>query len=161
MSGHQHIRPASTEDAAQLIDFQLRLAEETEGLELDPGTLGSGVRAVFDDPSLGEYWVAEEDGEIAACLLVTREWSDWRNGTVLWVQSVYVRPESRGRGIYRALHGHLRRRVESSPDLKGIRLYVDLRNHRARKVYEELGMTSEHYMLYEWMKHERMGGDGS
>ncbi len=151
MSAHR-IRPARAEEAEQLIDFQLRLARETEGLELDPGPLGSGVRAVFDDPSLGEYWVAEEGGEVAACLLVTREWSDWRNGTVLWVQSVYVRPESRGRGLYRALHAHLRRRVEAAPDLKGLRLYVDRRNGGARKVYERLGMTAEHYMLYEWVK---------
>jgi GNAT superfamily N-acetyltransferase len=160
MSGHHHIRPARPEDAAQLIDFQLRLAQETEGLELDPGPLGSGVRAVFDDPSLGEYWVAEEEDEIAACLMVTREWSDWQNGTMLWVQSVYVRPESRGRGLYRALYAHLRRRVETSPDLMGIRLYVDVRNHRARKVYEGLGMNADHYMMYEWMPRRR-GGDGS
>jgi GNAT superfamily N-acetyltransferase len=160
MSGIQHIRPARPADAGQLIDFQLRLARETENLELDPGPLGSGVRAVFDDPSLGEYWVAEEDGELAGCLLVTREWSDWRNGTVLWVQSVYVRPESRGRGLYRALHGHLQHRVETSPDLKGIRLYVDLRNHRARRVYEGLGMIADHYMMYEWMPEQRRD-DGS
>jgi len=114
--------------------------------------LGRGVRAVFDDPGLGEYWVAELDGTVAACLLVTREWSDWRNGTVLWIQGVYVVPESRGRGIYRALYEQLRRRVEATPDLKGIRLYVDLRNRRARATYERLGMTHEHYALYEWLK---------
>jgi GNAT superfamily N-acetyltransferase len=146
------IRPARPDEADLLIEFQVRLARETEGLELDRAVLGRGVRAVFDDPGLGEYWVADLDGRVAACLLVTREWSDWRNGTVLWVQSVYVIPESRGRGLYRALHEQLRRRVETTPDLKGIRLYVDHRNRRARAAYKQLGMTDEHYVLYEWMK---------
>lgn len=151
-AGEPRVRPARAAEADLLIDFQLELARETEGLDLDPHALGRGVRAVFDDPSLGEYWVAELDGEIAGCLLATREWSDWRNGTVLWVQSVYVRPPARRRGIYRALHEHLRRRVEASADLKGMRLYVDQRNRAACKVYETLGMSCEHYMLYEWMK---------
>jgi GNAT superfamily N-acetyltransferase len=146
------IRPARPEEADLLIELQALLARESEGLELDRAALGRGVRAVFDDPGLGEYWVAELDGRIAACLLVTREWSDWRNGSVLWVHGVYVVPESRGRGLYRALYEQLRRRVEATPDLKGIRLYVDQRNRRARAAYERLGMTHEHYVLYEWMK---------
>jgi len=146
------IRPARPDEADLLIELQALLARETESLELDPAALGRGVRAVFDDPGLGEYWVAELDGRVAACLLVTREWSDWRNGTVLWIQGVYVLPESRGRGIYRALYEQLRRRVEATPDLKGIRLYVDQRNRRARATYERLGMTPEHYALYEWLK---------
>lgn len=147
-----HLRPARPEEADLLIELQALLARETESLELDRAILGRGVRAVFDDPGLGEYWVAELDGRVAACLLVTREWSDWRNGSVLWVHGVYVVPESRGRGIYRALYEQLRRRVEATPDLKGIRLYVDQRNRRARATYERLGMTHEHYVLYEWMK---------
>lgn len=146
------VRPARPEDAALLIDFQARLARESEDLELDLAALGRGVRAIFDDPGLGEYWMAELDGETAGCMLVTREWSDWRNGTVLWIQGVYVRPEARGRGVFRSLYGHLRRHVEAAPDLKGLRLYVDLRNHRARAIYERLGMTAEHYALYEWLK---------
>jgi GNAT superfamily N-acetyltransferase len=146
------IRPALAAEANLLIDFQARLARETEDLDLDPRILGRGVRAVFDDPTLGEYWVAELDDEVVGCLLLTREWSDWRNGTVLWVQSVYVREQARGRGVYRALHEHLRRRVETTPDLRGMRLYVDLRNHAAREIYERMGMNREHYLLYEWMK---------
>jgi GNAT superfamily N-acetyltransferase len=146
------IRPARPDEADLLIEFQTLLARETESLELNRAALGRGVRAVFDDPGLGEYWVAELGGRVAACLLVTREWSDWRNGSVLWIQSVYVVPESRGRGLYRALYEQLRRRVEATPDLKGIRLYVDHRNRRARAAYERLGMTHEHYALYEWMK---------
>ncbi len=146
------LRPARPEEADLLIELQALLARETEGLDLDRAALGRGVRAVFDDPGLGEYWVAELDGAVAACLLVTREWSDWRNGSVLWVHGVYVVPESRGRGIYRALYEQLRRRVEATPDLKGIRLYVDQRNRRARATYERLGMTHDHYTLYEWLK---------
>jgi len=147
-----HIRPARPDEADLLIELQALLARETENLELDRTALGRGVRAVFDDPGLGEYWVAELDGRVAACLLVTREWSDWRNGSVLWIQGVYVVPESRGRGLYRALYEQLRRRVEATPDLAGIRLSVDQRNRRARAAYERLGMTCEHYALYEWMK---------
>jgi GNAT superfamily N-acetyltransferase len=151
-SGPPRVRPARLHEADLLIDFQARLARESEGLELDLDTLGRGVRAVFDDPTLGEYWVVELDRRVAGCLLATREWSDWRNGTVLWVQSVYVRPDARGRGLYRALHEHLRRRVEAAADLVGIRLCVDRRNRDAQAVYRRLGMSGEHYTLYEWLK---------
>jgi GNAT superfamily N-acetyltransferase len=151
-SGPPRVRLARPEDASLLIDLRWELARESEGLELDPEALGSGVRAVFDDPTLGEYWLAELDRRAAGCLLVTREWSDWRNGTVLWIHSVYVRPEARGRGVYRALYQHQRRRVEADPDLVGIRLYVDRSNRRAHQVYEHLGMARGHYVLFEWMK---------
>lgn len=149
------VRPAVAADASILVELQLRMARETEGLELDPETLGRGVRAVFADPRKGRYWVAESadtPGHIAGGLLTTEEWSDWRNGVVLWVQSVYVAPEARGRGVYRHLYGHLRRTVEADPGLVGIRLYVDKRNLGAQRVYERLGMTREHYDLYEWLK---------
>lgn len=149
------VRPARPEEAPVLVDFQLRMARETEGLELDPEVLARGVRAVFDDPGKGRYWVAVPEhgaGRIAGCLLATPEWSDWRNGTVLWVQSVYVLPEERGRGVYRSLYESLKRQVEASPDLAGIRLYVDRRNASAQRTYERLGMTREHYDLYEWLK---------
>jgi len=147
-----HIRPARPEDAAALVNFQILMARETEDLELDRPTVEQGVAAVFADPGKGEYWLAEEEGRLLGGLLVTFEWSDWRNGTVLWVQSVYVLPEARGRGIYRRLYEHLRARVASAPDLRGIRLYVDKRNSAAQRVYERLGMTREHYELFEWLK---------
>lgn len=152
LAGEPRVRPARPGETGLLIDFQARLAQESEGLELDLAVLGRGIRAVFDDRGLGEFWVAELDGQVAGCLLVTREWSDWRNGTVLWIQSVYVRPEARGRGVYRSLYEHQRRRVEDAPDLMGIRLYADQRNRGARATYERLGMTGDHYVLYEWMK---------
>jgi len=146
------VRSARPEDAPVIAGFQVLMAQETEGLELDPETVACGVLAVFAERSRGEYLVAEQAGRIAGCLLVTPEWSDWRNGTVLWIESLYVVPELRGRGIYRALYGHLQARVEASPGLLGIRLYVDKRNTAAQRVYARLGMTREHYELFEWMK---------
>lgn len=146
------IRPARPEDAATIAEFQLCMARETEELELDPATVTRGVAAVLADPAKGTYWIAESAGRIAGSLLTTFEWSDWRNGTVLWIQSVYVVPEARGRGVYRALYEHLKEKVAASPDLKGLRLYVDTRNIAAQRVYERLGMTGEHYRLYEWIK---------
>ena len=149
------VRPALPEEAPTLIDFQLRLARESEGLDLDPEVLARGVHALFADPIKGRYWVAvaaEGSGRISGCLLTTYEWSDWRNGTILWIQSVYVLPEERGRGVYRSLYETLKRTVEASPGLAGIRLYVDRRNEAAQRAYERLGMTREHYDLYEWLK---------
>ena len=118
----------------------------------DIDDLARGVRAVFRDPSKGHYLVAEESGTILASTLVLPEWSDWRNGTVLWIHSLYVVPEARRRGVFKRLYRHLRRRVERSPRLKGLRLYVDKDNRRARKAYEAMGMTRDHYHLYEWLK---------
>jgi RimJ/RimL family protein N-acetyltransferase len=146
------VRAARPEDAPLLVDFQLRMARETEELELDRDTLTRGVEAVFADPSRGAYWVAEREDRIVGGLLTTFEWSDWRNGVILWIQSVYVVPEERGYGIYRALYEHLRAKVEADPGLKGIRLYVDKRNAGAQRVYERLGMTREHYDMFEWLK---------
>jgi RimJ/RimL family protein N-acetyltransferase len=150
--GELRIRPGEPEDAAAIVDFQLRMARETEDLGLAPGTLRRGVAAVFADPSKGRYWIAERGGETVACLLTTYEWSDWRDGVILWIQSVYVVPEERGRGVYRALYERLRRQVEESPGLKGIRLYVEKRNAAAQRAYERLGMTREHYEMFEWLK---------
>ncbi|HSG38389.1 MAG TPA: GNAT family N-acetyltransferase [Thermoanaerobaculia bacterium] len=146
------IRAARPEDAPLIVDFQLRMARETEDLELDLATVTAGVEAVFADPRKAAYYVAERDGQIVGGLMTTFEWSDWRNGVILWIQSVYVIAEERGRGIYRALYEHLKRRVEEDPGLKGIRLYVDKRNAAAQAVYERLGMSREHYDTFEWLK---------
>jgi len=146
------IRPAVLADVPAIVEFQLRMALESEGLALDRQVVEVGVRGVFAEPARGRYWVAESGGRIVGCLLTTYEWSDWRAGTVLWVQSVYVVPEARRRGVYRSLYERLRRDVEATPDLKGIRLYVDKSNAPAQRTYERLGMTREHYDLYEWMK---------
>ena len=146
------IRLARPEDTDAIVDFQVRMARETEGMELDLPTVTRGVRAVFEDPSKGQYWVAESDGRVIGSLMTTYEWSDWRNGTVLWIQSVYVPPELRRSGVYRRMYEHLRERVLASPDLMGIRLYVDRRNTAAQGVYERLGMSREHYEMFEWLK---------
>jgi len=146
-----HIRSGSPADAETIAEFQLRMARETEGLALDEATVSRGVRAVFDDPARGRYWLAEIDGQVAACLLTVPEWSDWRNGTVLWIHSLYVRPEFRKRGVFRGLYEHLRGLVEADEALKGLRLYVETSNVSARKAYEAMGLDCEHYRMYEWL----------
>jgi GNAT superfamily N-acetyltransferase len=146
------VRRAREAEAEAIAGFQIAMALETEGLELDPQTVRAGVRAVFDDPSRGSYWVAEEGGEVVAGLLVVPEWSDWRNGTVWWIHSLYVRPQFRRRGVFRTLFEHLRGLVEADDSLKGLRLYVERNNAAACHTYEAMGMDGEHYRLYEWMK---------
>ncbi len=146
------VRPGLLFDVNIIADFQIKMAMETENLKLEPDTVKRGVSAVFDDPSKGKYWLAEIDRQIVGCLLTINEWSDWRNGTVLWIHSVYVPPEFRQLGVFKKLYLHLREMVSSSADFRGLRLYVDKSNHRAQKVYEALGMSGEHYHLYEWLK---------
>ena len=146
------IRPGLLFDIQVIADYQVKMAWETEQLKLDPPTVELGVGAVFDDPSKGKYWLAEVKGEVVGCLLTVPEWSDWRNGTVLWIHSVYVKPEFRKHGVFRKLYSHLKTMVETSKDLRGLRLYVEKTNGPAQKVYESLGMSGEHYHLYEWLK---------
>lgn len=146
------IRPGLLFDIDVIADFQIRMARETENLKLDPEVVGKGVNAVFDDPSKGKYWLAECNGEVIGCLLTVPEWSDWRNGTVLWIHSVFVREDFRGKGVYKKLYLHLKQMVEESTDLRGLRLYVDKTNEKAQKVYESLGMSGDHYHLFEWLK---------
>jgi GNAT superfamily N-acetyltransferase len=146
------IRPARPGDAGFIIEAQLAMAQETEGLALDRRTVALGVAAVFDEPTKGEYFLAEMDGEAAGCLLTIPEWSDWRNGTVLWIHSLYVRPECRGQGAFRAMYEFLRQKVEADEKLKGLRLYVDKTNAQARQIYDAVGMDGKHYRMFEWMK---------
>ena len=146
------IRPAREEDSAFIVASQIRMAAETEGVQLDRATVERGVRAVFDDPARGRYYLAELDGEPAGCLLTIPEWSDWRNGTVLWIHSLYVSPQHRRRGVFRAFYDHLRKMVAADESLRGLRLYVDKTNTRARKTYEAMGMDGGHYQTFEWMK---------
>jgi GNAT superfamily N-acetyltransferase len=136
-----------------IVSSQLRMALETEGLNLDPETVKLGVGAVLLDPSKGRYFVAEDrEGSPIACLLTIPEWSDWRNRTVLWIHSLYVTPAWRGRGVYRKLYDFLKAMVLVDPGFAGLRLYVDKRNESAAQVYRKLGMTAEHYELFEWLK---------
>ncbi|MHC4148564.1 MAG: GNAT family N-acetyltransferase [Planctomycetota bacterium] len=146
------IRKGERRDSGRIVEFQVRMAEETEGFKLDREVVIEGVRGVFEEPSRGTYWVAEQDGEISGVCLAIPEWSDWRNGTVLWIHSLYVVPEARGRGIFKKLYEHLKEQVEESEELVGLRLYVDKKNRLAQEVYERLGMSKDHYELYEWLK---------
>lgn len=146
------IRPGLLFDVDVIADYQIKMAFETENMKLDPPTVKLGVSAVFDDPSKGKYWLAEVEGNVVGCLLTVPEWSDWRNGTVLWIHSVYVHPDFRKHGVYKALYTHLKTMVTEARDLRGLRLYVDKTNTRAQQVYESLGMNGEHYHLFEWMK---------
>ncbi len=146
------IRKAKSGDSERIVELQLRMAQETEGLELNREVVTRGVRAVFQHPARGTYWVAEEKGRILGVLLAIPEWSDWRNGTVLWIHSLYVISEARRRGIFKMLYLNLKKQVEQSPKLMGLRLYVDKQNKSAQKVYEKLGMSKDHYELYEWLK---------
>jgi GNAT superfamily N-acetyltransferase len=143
------VRHARPEDARTLVDFNVAMARETEDLELDPERLAAGIDAVLADPGRGRYLVVEEAGRVVAALMLTREWSDWRNGFFWWIQSVYVRPEARRRGHYRRLYERVRAEAAAEPDVCGLRLYVELENHPARRTYSELGMAETRYRLYE------------
>lgn len=145
------IRKASPSDAPVIISFQQKMAWETEKMTLDPATVIKGVNAVFDDSSKGQYYVAVADGNIIASLLITFEWSDWRNCNVWWFQSVYVVPEYRRKGVFRKMYTFIRELAEKQ-GVAGLRLYVETRNINAQKTYEALGMSSEHYSFYEWMR---------
>lgn len=145
-------RPATIEDAPTIALFNLAMAQETEGKALDPATLEAGVRRVFDQPSHGRYLVAESDQNVVVgCLLVTYEWSDWRNGQVWWVQSVYVDPAHRRRGVFKRLYQAVRELGASVGGVCGYRLYVERENTRAQQTYRRLGMSQTPYLVYEQM----------
>jgi len=146
------IREATTNDIGSIVLFQLKMAAETEGIELNEPTVQAGVTAVVNDNSKGRYYVAEIDGHVVASLLTTFEWSDWRNGTILWIQSVFVEPEFRRKGVYRNMYMHIKNMVKADNNLNGIRLYADKDNHQAQNTYRQLGMTDDHYITFEWMK---------
>jgi GNAT superfamily N-acetyltransferase len=146
------IRKATVTDIPTLVVFQMGLALESENVILDQGILATGLKALFDDPTKGYYNIAEEDGEPVGCYMVTYEWSDWRNGMVLWLQSVYVREAWRKKGVFRQMYDNLVDVISKDPGLRGLRLYVDKSNERAMKTYEKMGMDGSHYTVYEWMK---------
>ncbi len=145
-------REASPDDADRIVQFQIAMAEETEGIALNPLTCAAGVAAVFANPELGRYFVADDGTRVVASLMITYEWSDWRNGQVWWIQSVYVDPASRRQKIYAGLYTFVKQRVSLDDRIRGIRLYVDRTNESAQNVYTRLGMNGEHYKVYEWMK---------
>ena len=143
------IRPSTPADAPVIAGFNARLAQETEHLQLDPTRLRAGVDAVLADANKGIYWVAEAGGEVVGQLMITFEWSDWRNGSFWWIQSVYVRADWRLRGVFKALYKHVHQQAKSRNDVCGLRLYVERDNQRARQLYPRLGLRPTSYELYE------------
>ena len=144
-----NIRLAVPSDVDALVEFNQAMALETEGKRLNTEVLRAGVSAVFGDEKKGFYVVAEDKGTVAAGLMVTTEWSDWRNGWFWWIQSVYVRPEHRGGGLYGRMYEFVKELAAQAGDIRGFRLYVEKENERAQRVYEKLGMERTYYLMYE------------
>jgi len=145
------IRRAEPNDAQTIAELNIAMARETESRQLCPVTITEGVRAVFGNPGYGFYVVAESKGEVVGCLLITFEWSDWRCGLFWWIQSLYVRPRFRRRGVFRQLHEFVKAEALRRPQTCGIRLYVEQSNHAAQHAYEEIGMRATPYRIYEEM----------
>ena len=143
------VRRATIDDAAQIAEFNELLAEETEQRTLNEKTLLQGVKAILNDPAKGIYFLAEESETIVGQLMITYEWSDWRNGNFWWIQSVYVKQEFRSRGVFRALFEHVHALARQQKDICGIRLYVEESNERAKRTYEKLGLKKTGYELFE------------
>ncbi len=143
------IRIATEKDISILAAFNQALALETEDKQLDTDAIAKGVQAVFLDENKGFYVVAEDsDDEIIGGLMITNEWSDWRNGWFWWIMSVYVRSEVRGKGVYKKLYEFVKERAKTKGNVCGFRLYVDIENIEAQKVYEKVGMEASNYLLF-------------
>lgn len=143
------IRRATTADAAVVAEFNRLLALESEGKTLEPALLNPGVAAALADPRKALYFVAELDGRIVGQLMITYEWSDWRNGWIWWVQSVYVRAEARRQGVFRTLFEHARQAARREGDVVALRLYVEKENHAAQETYRRMGMQPAGYFVLE------------
>ena len=158
------IRPAALDDLDTIVDFSARLAVESEGVELDREVLSDGIRSALEDASKARYFLAEvagDDGcpEIAGQLMITYEWSDWRDGMFIWIQSVYVSTAHRRKGVFKALYNHVTA-LAASPGYCGVRLYVHDGNTSARETYLRLGMVEPGYTVLETpdkLKHEDEG----
>jgi ribosomal protein S18 acetylase RimI-like enzyme len=146
------IRLARRADARTLVEFNAAMALETEGKRLLPEVIGAGVRSLLRNPKAGFYVVAEEENQVVGALMITKEWSDWRNGTFWWIQSVYVRPEFRRRGVYRRLYRHIQKLAKADRHVCGFRLYVERENRRAQQTYRALGMEKTRYLVFEELK---------
>jgi len=143
------IRQATLEDTEFLVAGNAAMAQETEARALDIHTLRAGVCALFDDPSRGFHLIAELAGRSAGQMLITYEWSDWRNATFWWIQSVYTLPDSRRRGVFKALYSYVDAQARQLPYVCGLRLYVESHNHHAQAVYQRCGMREAVYRMFE------------
>ncbi len=141
------VRSAAAADVPALVAFNCALASETEAKELDPAVVTAGVNAGLADAHKARYFVAEVDGVVAGMLMLTTEWSDWRNGWIWWIQSVYVRAEFRRRGVFRALYDHVYQQAIGDDTVIGLRLYMERDNHRAEQTYKALGMDATPYVV--------------
>ena len=142
-------RNAESRDLDLIAVGNAAMALETEHKLLDPATVRAGVQAAFDDPARGRYFVAEIDGQVVGQIMITYEWSDWRNGVFWWIQSVYVAPAARRKGVFRALYGHVERLAKATPAVCGLRLYVEHDNMRAQRTYLGCGMVDAGYRVME------------
>jgi ribosomal protein S18 acetylase RimI-like enzyme len=147
-----YVREAHREDAGKILDFQLLLAQETENRALDKLIVTKGIKEVFDDPAKGKYYVAEISGKVVGCLLITYEWSEWRNGNIWWLQSVYVDASHRKSGVFRKMYEYIIESINGDQTIAGLRLYVENNNSRAQKIYKALGMNGGYYQVFEWFK---------
>ena len=154
------VRRATLGDVAVLTAFNIAMARETEARELDPEVVANGVRGLFQRTEAGFYVVAHGATETIGALMVTSEWSDWRAGYFWWIQSVYVEPGQRRRGVFRALYGHVCDHAAQRPDIRGIRLYVERHNRVAQDTYHALGMIETTYRMYELEFPAADGADG-
>ncbi len=144
-----NIRQGILDDLEVVAQFNVALASESENLHLEPARVRAGVEALLRDPAKGTYFVAVSGGEVVGQLLITHEWSDWRNGDIWWLQSVYVRPDFRRRGVFKALFEFVHAKAADAPDVCGLRLYMENSNSRAREAYCRLGMIETHYHVFE------------
>ena len=149
MTAELNIRRGTTDDGETIARFNAAMAMESEGVSLDRAILRAGVDAALADEAKAFYLLANSDGDPVGQLMVTTEWSDWRNGWIWWIQSVYVKPEARRQGVYSRLYQRLTDMAKTRGDIRGIRLYVMRENWLAKSTYESLGMSHSHYDLYE------------
>ncbi|MHC8605211.1 GNAT family N-acetyltransferase [Arenicellales bacterium IMCC58067] len=145
------IRSAGPDDISDIAQFNIAMAQETEERQLDPETIQSGVSGVIQNHAHGFYLIAERDQVAVGSLLITFEWSDWRNGTLWWIQSVYVKPEHRRTGVFKALYDAVIARAQAAKSVRGIRLYVEQENLDAQSVYQKLSMQKTPYQMFERM----------
>jgi len=144
-----HVRPARITDLETLVEFNAAMAYETEKIKLDLDILSAGVKAVFDQPERGTYYVAVVNSKVVGQLLITPEWSDWRNRYFWWIQSVYVPTEWRQHGIFKRLYEYVSDLARQQSLVCGLRLYVEKNNLPAQNIYRHLGMTTGHYLIFE------------
>lgn len=147
-----NIRRANINDLDKIVEYNYNLAYETEDKELDKKILTNGVKRILEDETKGIYHVCEVDGKVVGQIMYTYEWSDWRDGTFIWVQSVYVHKDYRGKGIFKALYNKVKEICDNNSEYVGIRLYVERENYNAQKTYKKIGMTECNYYMYEYEK---------